>query len=226
MRLHRSSPYMLLAFRGLHPSGGTRFDPAVASVVADAVHVVVDHGGVVNVVNIGDIYIVHRTVVIEVPVVPTSALISVTEISEPVVDSAIETDLRTPVADMPDKRGSAPSPPSRSPQKADRRCQHPSSWHPVITVGAPSPIARHPYIARIWANWLRIDGYGRRPDRNRYTNLCRRNSGKDAEHECEQHQQTTSLQQSHRFFLLLGYPHIAGKISGCLWLTESSGIAS
>ena len=45
----------LLLFRG-----GTRIDPTVATVVADTIHRdVVDDGRVVDVVDVGDVHIVH-----------------------------------------------------------------------------------------------------------------------------------------------------------------------
>jgi hypothetical protein len=79
----------------------TRRDSTVAAVVADAVHRgVVDHGGVVNVVDVGDIYVVDGTIVEKVAAVPTSAFIAIAEIAESVVDAAVESDMRTPVANV------------------------------------------------------------------------------------------------------------------------------
>src|SRR6266851_573768 len=90
---------MFLMYHRLFLRRWTPVDPAVAAVVADAVHRrVVDHGGVVNVVNVGDVHVVHRTVVEKLSVLPTSALIAVTKVSIAVTDPAIETYLRTPVA--------------------------------------------------------------------------------------------------------------------------------
>jgi hypothetical protein len=69
-----------------------RADATVATVVADAVDCgVVDHSRVVHVVNIGDIHVAHRTVVVELPVLPTSALIAITVVSVAVTDAALET---------------------------------------------------------------------------------------------------------------------------------------
>src|SRR5258707_14104663 len=57
----------------------TRVDPAIAAVVADVVHVVVDYRCVVNVVDLSNVHIVHRTVIEEASVLPTSAFITLTE---------------------------------------------------------------------------------------------------------------------------------------------------
>lgn len=76
---------------------------AVASVVADPVNRnVVDHPGVVGIVNVSDIHMVHRAVVIELPVAPIPAVIAVAGIAITVIDTAVEPDLRAPVTGMPD----------------------------------------------------------------------------------------------------------------------------
>jgi hypothetical protein len=69
---------------------GARVDPAVTAVVADAVSVLV-HPGVVNVVDGVGVHAIHRRVVEKMPVVPASAFITMTEVSEAIVDPAIET---------------------------------------------------------------------------------------------------------------------------------------
>ncbi len=91
--------YMSLMRRRLVLSRWSRVDPAVASVVADAVHCgVVDHRSVIRVVNVRDIHVVHRTVVLELSVVPTAAFIALTAVAVAIVDPAVETYVRTPVA--------------------------------------------------------------------------------------------------------------------------------
>src|SRR5208337_4547789 len=112
----------------------TRVDSTVAAVVADVVLVVVDHGRVVNIVNVGDVHVVHRTVVEKVPAVPTPAFVTFTEIAEAVVDPAVEAYVRTPVAVIENKSVAAPAPIGWSPQETDFRRHHPGARHPVVIV--------------------------------------------------------------------------------------------
>ena len=78
-----------------------RVDSTLAAVIAHPVDGrVIDHSRVVDIVNVGDVNVVHRAVVIELAVVPASALVAVAEISVAVGDAAIETDLRSPIAFM------------------------------------------------------------------------------------------------------------------------------
>src|ERR1700676_1501323 len=65
----------------------TLVDPTVAAVVADAGNRgVVDHRRVVNVVNLSDVHVVHRTIVIKVSVVPTPTFITVAEVTVAIAD--------------------------------------------------------------------------------------------------------------------------------------------
>ena len=76
----------------------TCVDPAVSPVVADPVHRrIVDHRGVIGVVNVGDVNIIHRAVVLELSVVPAAAVIAVTAVAVAIVDPTIEAYVRTPV---------------------------------------------------------------------------------------------------------------------------------
>src|SRR5712692_8806073 len=85
-----------------------RADPTVTAVEADPIlGVPVDDGGVVNVVIEGDVHVVHRAVVEKPAVFPASAFIPVAEVSEAVVDTAVETDLRAPVAVIENKSAAA-----------------------------------------------------------------------------------------------------------------------
>ena len=71
---------------------GTRLHASRTAVIAHAVCVIVHNGLVVDVVNHRDIHIVDGSVVIEVVMVPPSAHIAGTEISEAIIDTAIKTD--------------------------------------------------------------------------------------------------------------------------------------
>src|SRR5579864_5254509 len=90
---------------------GTRRDSSVAAVVADPVHgCVIDYGGVVNVVNVGDVDVVDGTVVEKASAFPASAFVAFTEVAESVNDPAIETNPRPPIAFMENKCFAAPAP--------------------------------------------------------------------------------------------------------------------
>lgn len=93
---------VFLSCRGLFFSPRSRVDPTIAAVVADPVdgRVVVDDGGVVNVVDHGGVHVVHRTVVKEAIAVPTPAFVAVTEVAEAIHHAAVEADTRRPVALM------------------------------------------------------------------------------------------------------------------------------
>src|SRR5579884_195350 len=91
---------------------GTGVDSAIATVIANTVDccAVVDHGRVVYVVNIGDIHVVHRTVVVKLPILPAPTLISVTVVSIAITDAAVETNLLAPVAVVENISLAAPAP--------------------------------------------------------------------------------------------------------------------
>jgi len=139
---------------------GTRADPTTAAVVADPVHRgAVDNSSVVNVVNYGDVYVVHRTVVEKVSVIPTSTLIAFSVVAVPVTNPAIETDMRTPVAIVEDISVAAPTPIGWSPQETDFRSHYPCTRHPVIIaeIVGVSPVSRCPEIAIAWTKRLVVD---------------------------------------------------------------------
>src|SRR5271165_5695673 len=86
-------------------SVGPRVHPAGSAVVADVIHNrrVIDYGAVdVGVVNDGRVDVRHRGVIREDAVVPIAANISHADVAESVVNPAIETDVRAPVAAVPE----------------------------------------------------------------------------------------------------------------------------
>lgn len=111
---------MSLSPRHLILTPGTGVDPTIAAVVADPVHCsVVDHRGVVSVVNVGDVDVVYRTVVVEAVVIPSSAVITVPEVAIAITDPAIETYVRTPVAFIENISTVAPTPITRGPNRLE-----------------------------------------------------------------------------------------------------------
>src|SRR5579864_2359822 len=151
--------------RGLLFRPRTGVNPTIAAVIADAVHrSVVDHRGVVNVVDVGDVHVVHRTVVVKLSVLPTPTFIALAKISVAVIDPAIETYLRTPVAVVEDISVAAPTPIGWSPEQARFRSHHPCPRHPVVIVEivSVSPVPGCPEIALAGTKRLLVDGEFRR----------------------------------------------------------------
>ena len=152
---------------------GARVDSALAAVVADPVRVVViDHRGVINVVNVGNVHVVDGSIVEKASPVPTSALVAFAEVAESVIDAAIESDVRAPVAFMENECGAAPTPPARCPQETDFRRHHPGPRYPiVICIGiVPGPVPRRPDITLGRARWLLVHRNRRRTKPDRYSN--------------------------------------------------------
>ena len=157
----------------LRPRAGVY--PAVTAVVADTIQCrgVIDHRCVVNVVNVGDVHIVHRAVIKEPAIVPASAFVALAEITVAVTDSAIETYVRTPIALIEKESVAPPRPIAGRPEQANLRSFYPRARHPVVItfVVIVGPIARRPYVTLAGAKRLLVDGQGRRTERNRYADL-------------------------------------------------------
>ena len=150
---------MLLMGHRLFLSRWTPVDPTVAAVVTDPVHCgVVDHRGVVNIVNLGDVDVVHRTVVVKLSVLPASAFIAVTKVSVAVTDPAIETYLRTPVAIIEDLSVADPTPIGWSPEQTGFRSHYPCARHPVVIVVGVGPVPGCPEITIAGTKRLLVDG--------------------------------------------------------------------
>src|SRR5271165_1414947 len=125
----------------------TRRGPTCASVVTDTVHrCIVDNRGVVNIVNVGDIDIVHRAVVIELAVVPAATLVTSAKVAKTVIDSTIEPDCWPPIARVESERDTVPAPIGRRPEESHLRGEHPRARYPVVIfgVGIPGPVTRRP----------------------------------------------------------------------------------
>src|SRR5579862_1379427 len=110
------------------------------------------------------------------PVFPTAAFIAVSEISEAVVDSAIEAHGRTPVAVIEHKSIAAPAPVTRGPEEPNLRRHHPRARGPVVIVIGPAPIAGRPDITVAGTHGLLVDRQLRRRSSNGYANLRERHS--------------------------------------------------
>src|SRR5450631_1682332 len=145
---------------------------SASAVIADASDVdVVDDGLLVHVVNLNGIYIINIAVVVEVATSPVATLITAAAVTVAVVDAAVESNLRAPVAGVPLIETAAPSPISGSPKTANKGGHDPRSGNPVIAaVLGVSPIAGCPNISGGGAQWLTVNRQRRRCDVDGYKN--------------------------------------------------------
>jgi len=112
--LHRCGFEMMLVFRGELVRGRVRLDAAGA--VERHMVDVVDDGPVIHVGDVDAAHVHDRAVVEVSSTAPVTALESNTAIAEAVIHTAVEADMRTPVATVPRINATAPAPVSRRPQ--------------------------------------------------------------------------------------------------------------
>src|ERR1035441_5226712 len=91
LRLSGYRPNMFFMGSSLFLRRGARIDPALTAVVTDMVDRGLVRPGVVNVVDRVDVHVIHARVVEKTPIVPASALITMTEVAEAIVDPTIKT---------------------------------------------------------------------------------------------------------------------------------------
>jgi hypothetical protein len=150
-------------------------DSAPAAVVADmVVRRVVDHSLVVNIVNIRDVHIVHRAVVVKGSVIPISAFITGSAIAVAVIYATVEADPVAPIALVPGVGIVAPTPVTWSPEKTGFGGHHPCAWHPEVAFVAIGPVAGRPQITLGGSHWLRVHREFGRSDRDGHAELCER----------------------------------------------------
>ena len=77
--------------------------------------VVEHHRPVVHVVNVAGIHVSHRAVVEEVVPTPVTAVVPRSDITETIVNSAVEAHVRSPVATMEQVVSAVKTPPGRRP---------------------------------------------------------------------------------------------------------------
>jgi len=151
---------------------------AMAAVECHMAVVVHDHRSVD--VNVGDVHRIHTHhcgVVEERAATPFAAKKSYAAVTESVVNAAIESDVRSPIAGMPQIDAVAPTPVTRSPQQA-HRSHYPRAWHPVVAIiVVPCPVTGSPEIARAGANRLFVNWQSRRTDADRNANADLRRGG-------------------------------------------------
>lgn len=166
LSLSRQGSLVLLALRSELLRGRSGRNATGPAVVADMVHGVVvdDDRPVIDIGNVGDVHIGHAAVVIEVASAPLATVEADSGVAETVVNAAIETDVRAPVAAMENVEAIVPAPPRRGPEHRDRS-DHPCARNPVVAIViVPGPIAWRPKIAGSGTNRLRINRKSRRAE--------------------------------------------------------------
>jgi hypothetical protein len=130
-------------------------------------------------VDVGDVHITYGAVVEKMSTVPAAALVTVAKVTVTVVDPAIETDTRAPVAFMEDKSVTAPAPIGGGPKETRLRRRYPRAWYPVVigVIVVVGPVAGRPDIALVGARGLLLNRKGWGPDPDRYAHLGKRRGG-------------------------------------------------
>src|SRR5579863_744519 len=129
---------------------GLMLDSAGSAVVGNVgvVHdgVVMDDGLVhVGVVDDGRVHVNDCGVIGELAAAPLAAGKADAHVAEAIVDTAVEADVRSPVAFVEEELAAFPTPPGRGPQKADGGRGNPGAGNPVIPVGTVGPVAGSPH---------------------------------------------------------------------------------
>src|SRR5580704_16245705 len=146
-------------------------DTPITAVVADPVYVDVFNARVIGVVNDRLVHAIHVGVVVKMIMIPAAAFVAAPPVAKSIVDAAIKSNVRAPIAFVPQKRRAAPTPISRSPKEAGLRSQDPSPGHPVIIISIPCPITGRPDVAFCGTDRLLINGQRRRTKRYGNSNL-------------------------------------------------------
>lgn len=131
---------------------------AAPAVVADTIAAIVGHRVVINIANNRSIHICDRAVVVHRAVIPISAVVAATGVSEAVVDAAVVTNVWTPVAGMPQINAVIIAPPRRRPERVYPRRQHPCAGNPVIAGVRVIPIAGRPNVIVAGSGRLAVIG--------------------------------------------------------------------
>jgi hypothetical protein len=129
---------------------------------------VVDHCTVnIGVVDDRRIHLPNRFIIMKGTALPPAAMETRSIIAEAIVDTAIESNVVTPITAVPDIGTVGKTPVTGSPQVARFRHFNPDARNPEITVVSISPVARGPIISILRARWLFVDDERRRRNCNR-----------------------------------------------------------
>jgi hypothetical protein len=171
---------------------------ATAAVEADTIYTAVaGDSAAVHVVNNRAIDVSDGAVVVKRSMIPIPAVVAETGITEPVIDSSIESNRQAPIPFVPSIHTVAPAPISWRPERASKGRQHPRAGYPIIAVCAISPITWRPDISFAWANRLRVNRQERRSDGDGYEHAAKGCNGDCQQHQCNQHQPNSVCHFAH-----------------------------
>src|SRR6202162_2519621 len=161
--------------RGLFRRSRAGGNSTPAAVIADMVYGSrVDYGLTVNIVNVRNVHVIHRGVVVESSVVPISPSVADATIAVAVVDAAVEADRGTPIAFIPSKGIVAPTPVTGRPEQTSLGRLSPRARHPEIAFFAVSPVTGRPQITALRTKRLRVLHQFGRSDRDGQAELRQR----------------------------------------------------
>src|SRR6185437_256583 len=115
LSLHRRGVEVMLVLSGELGSASVSDDTAVATVEADVTVVVHNHGPVVDIGDVDIRHVRNGAVIHDVAAAPVTALETNTAVTVTIVHAAVEADVRTPVAGMPQVGAINPAPVTGSP---------------------------------------------------------------------------------------------------------------
>src|SRR5271154_3732605 len=144
LHLHWRSGHVRLMGSLLLLGIGLRSDTTRTAIEAGPQHSASHHRPAVHIADMRGADVHYGSVVEEMAAVPVATLKAVATKPKAVIDPAVEADMRSPVAGVPEISTSAPAPVARRPQKPRRRRQHPRAGHPVIARRSPGPVSRRP----------------------------------------------------------------------------------
>src|SRR6266404_3036556 len=141
---------------------------------AGGVHLLVHRAIDIGVMNHAGVHVRHGGVVTEAVSFPSAAPVAVSGIAIAVVNAAVKTDSRAPVAVIKSIKTVAPAPPGRGPKQTYYRRRNPGAGDPIVIADTPSPVTGSPDIARDRNRRLHLYRQNRRSKIDRYTYLRER----------------------------------------------------
>jgi hypothetical protein len=157
--LHGCESNMVIVFRSQLMRIWARVDTTFSTVEAHTSYIdVIDHRLVVHIGDVHATKVGNRPVVVEGTTTPVASLKTDTAIPVSVVDAAVKSYVRAPIAGMPEIRTTAPAPVARCPKEARGGRHNPCARYPVVIALVVSPIAGCPDITNCGTGWLYVHG--------------------------------------------------------------------
>ena len=139
------------------------------------VHLFIHHRAVdKGVMNDSRIHTRHRGVITEHVSFPSAAPVAIAEVAVTVVNAAVKTDSRAPVAFIKHVSAVVEAPPRGCPKQTHCWWSHPNAWDPIIIHVPIGPVTGSPHIAFDRTGRLLHYRQNRRSDVDRYAYLCDR----------------------------------------------------